>query len=174
MFLLITGNGKGKTTSAIGTAIRGIGWGKKVAMILFDKGGSHYGEQHIFDFLQEKIDVFRFGQKRFDEKKQTFRFEHTQEDYKEAEKALEKIRELLLKNYFLIIADEIVSALNLRLIKESDVRSLVDYCPLKTHLLFTGRNAPKWLIKKANLVSEIKEVKHYYKKTKKTIKGIDY
>ena len=67
MILVITGNGKGKTTSAIGTAVRGLGWGKRVSMVFFDKGGSHYGERNVFDFLQPKMDVFAFGLERFDD-----------------------------------------------------------------------------------------------------------
>ena len=101
MFLVITGNGKGKTTSAIGTAIRGIGWGKKAAIVFFDKGGSHYGEQHILDLLQEQISVFRFGNKRFDEKNQTFRFDNTDDDKVEAKKGINTVMELYKKNYFL-------------------------------------------------------------------------
>ncbi len=68
MLLIMTGNGKGKTTSAIGAAIRALGWGKKVGLILFDKGGSHYGEQHIFDLLQEIISKLWETVSLFDEK----------------------------------------------------------------------------------------------------------
>ena len=173
MLLIITGNGKGKTTLAIGTAIRGIGWGKKVAMVHFDKGGSHYGEQHIFDLLQEKISVHRFGQQRFDEKTRKFRFKNTEEDKKEAMRAIEKIMELCGQNYFLIIADELINCLNLGLIDEPSVRQLIGKCPKETHLILTGRNAPEWLIKKADMVSEIKEIKHYFKSGQQAIKGLD-
>jgi len=174
MILVVTGNGKGKTTSAIGTAVRGLGWGKRVSMVFFDKGGSHYGERHVFGFLQPKMDVFAFGLERFDEAKQTFRFENLPGDFEEAEKALAKVRELLPQNYFLIVADELINAMNLGLVNESEVQKLVESCPAETHLLLTGRNAPAWLIEKADMVSEIKEVKHHYKKAKKAIKGIDY
>ena len=174
MVLIITGNGKGKTTSAIGTAIRGIGWGKKVAMVFFDKGGSHYGEQNIFDLLQEKIHVFRFGLDRFDEKTQQFRSENTEEDKKEAQQAIEKTLELCDQEYFLIIADELISCLNSGLIDEPSVQKLIDKCPKETHLMLTGRGAPGWLIEKADMVSEIKEIKHYFKSGKQAIKGLDY
>ena len=174
MILVITGNGKGKTTSAIGTAVRGLGWGKTVSMVFFDKGGSHYGEQNVFDFVQPKMETFRFGLERFDEAKQTFRFENLPGDKEEAEKALSKVRELLSKNYFLVVADELINAMNLGLVQESDVKKLVEDCPGGTHLLLTGRNAPAWLVEKADMVSEVKEIKHHYKKAKKAIKGIDY
>jgi cob(I)alamin adenosyltransferase len=174
MILVITGNGKGKTTSAIGTAVRGLGWGKRVSMVFFDKGGAHYGERNVLNFLQPKMDVFAFGLERFDEAKQAFRFSTLPGDIEEAEKALAKVRELLFQGYFLIVADEIINAMNVGLIQESEVQKLVDDCPKDTHLLLTGRNAPVWLIEKADLVSEVKEVKHHYKKAKKAIKGIDY
>ena len=174
MFLVITGNGKGKTTSAIGIAIRGLGWGKKIAIAFFDKEGSHYGEQHIFDFLQDSISVLRFGQQRFDEKIGKFRFKNTDEDRNEAKKGVSKVLRLYKQNYFLIICDELINCLNLGLVDKKSVKDLINKCPKKTHLMFTGRNAPSWMIKKADLVSEIKEVKHYFKKGVKAVKGIDY
>ena len=173
MFLIITGNGKGKTTSAIGTAIRGLGWGKKVALVHFDKGGSHYGEQHILEKLQG-LDVFRFGKKRFDEASKKFRFENTDEDKKETELAIQKIHDIYNKEYFLIIADELINCLNLGLTDEPSVRELIDKCPSDTHLILTGRNAPKWMTKQANLVSEVRELKHYYTKTNEAIRGLDF
>lgn len=175
MILIITGNGKGKTTSAIGTAIRGLGWGKKVAIVHFDKGGSHYGEQNIFDLLQDKLDVFRYGQGRFNESEQTFRFENTPEDKVEVQKGIEKLYTLYKEGYFLIVADELINCMNLGLTTESVVRELVDTCPSETHLMITGRKTPEWLIEKADLVSEVNEIKHYHKKNKgKAIKGLDY
>jgi len=174
MILILTGNGKGKTTSALGTAIRASGSQKSVAWVAFDKSESHSGEDHIFKLLQEKIDWFKFGKKRFDPKTQTFRFGNTPEDFLEADKALQKTRELLAQKYFLIVADELMSALNTGLLKAPDIRKLIDACPESTHLMLTGRNAPDWLIKKADLVSEIRDVKHYYPKIKKAIEGLDY
>ncbi|MBN1258730.1 cob(I)yrinic acid a,c-diamide adenosyltransferase, partial [Candidatus Peregrinibacteria bacterium] len=171
MILTITGNGKGKTTSALGMALRSAGWNKKTAIVFFDKGGSHYGEQNILDFLQQKIDIFRFGLKRFDEKKKTFRFKNTIADKKEAEKALYKVKTLLKKKYFLIVCDELINCLNLKLVAKNDVEALIKACPKTTHLAFTGRNAPAWLAKKADLVSEIKEAKHYFKKAGGAVKG---
>jgi len=175
MILVMTGNGKGKTTSAIGTAIRGLGWGKKVAMVHFDKGGSHYGEQHIYEILQDSFTVHRYGQQRFDEGKQTFRFENTEADKADVQKGIDKIYTLYKEKYFLIIADELISCMNLGLTDKTAVQELVDACPSSTHLILTGRNAPAWLIEKADLVSEVKDIKHYHKKNKgKAIKGLDY
>lgn len=174
MILVITGNGKGKTTSALGTALRACGWEKKVAITFFDKGGSHYGEQNILEFLQQKIHILRFGLERFDEVKKTFRFENTPEDKKEAERALEATRELFSQGYFLIICDEIINCMNLGLFDEGVVKAFVTDCPPETHLILTGRNCPDWLREKADLVSDVKDEKHYFKKGQDAIKGLDY
>ena len=174
MILIITGNGKGKTTSAIGTAIRGIGWGKKTAIAFFDKEGSHYGEQHIFDLLQDCICVLRFGEHRFDENKKTFRFKNTKKDKDAVKNGISKVAELYKQDYFLIICDELISCLDIGLIDENPIRDLIEKCPKNTHLILTGRHAPLWMTEKADLVSEVKEIKHYFKKGVKAIKGIDY
>ncbi len=174
MLLIITGKGKGKTTSALGSAVRAAGWNKKVAIIFFDKGGSHYGEQEILETLKDKIDTFRFGLPRFDEAKKDFRFDCTEEDRVEAIAALRQINALYKNDYFLIVCDEIINCLNLNMISRGDADALINNCPEKTHLVFTGRDAPEWLINKADLVSEIAEVKHYFSSGKDAIKGLDY
>ena len=175
MILVITGNGKGKTTSALGTAIRAVGWGNRVAVVFFDKGGNHYGEQNILNLLQDKIDFYRFGLERFDEETGVFRFRNTEADKKEAKYGIEKVLSLYEGKYFLIIADELIACLNNGLVTDADVRDLVNRCPEETHLLLTGRNAPDWLIKEADMVSDVKEVKHYFEeKGTLAVKGLDY
>lgn len=174
MILIITGNGKGKTTSALGTLIRASGWGKKVAMAFFDKGGSHYGEQNILDFLQEKILTLRFGLVRFDEVARTFRFDNTEEDKKEAKRGLDAVTQLFAQEYSMIVCDELINCLNLGLLDEEVVRDFVSACPPETHLILTGRNCPEWLKERADLISVVESEKHYYKKVKDAVKGLDY
>ena len=174
MIIVVTGNGKGKTTSALGTALRSAGWGNRTAVVFFDKGGTHYGEQKSLDQLKKKIDVFRFGLRRFDEKSRTFRFDNVPGDLKQAEAGVEKVVELYGNNYFLIVCDELINALNLGLVSEERLRTLVEKCPPATHLLLTGRNVPEWLAEKADLVSEVKEVKHYFRSGHDAIKGLDF
>lgn len=174
MILINTGNGKGKTSSAIGTAIRNAGWGNKTAIVFFDKGGSYYGEQKTLDLINDKIQVYRFGKSRFNEKTQNFRFENNNEDIEEAKIAIKKIYELYEKKYSFIVADEIITSIQTNLIKEEEVLDLIKACPKNSHILLTGRGASKKIIEKADLVSEIKEVKHYFKSGIGTIKGIDY
>jgi cob(I)alamin adenosyltransferase len=175
MILVITGNGKGKTTSALGTAMRAAGWGKRVAIVFFDKGGDYYGEQKALDALNDKADVYRFGLKRFDEETKKFRFENTGADKAEVEKGIGKIFTLYKKNYFLIICDELITCLNSGLTDGKTVRELVAGCPENVHLLLTGRGAPDWLIEKADMVSDIREVKHYFKGgDTPAVKGLDF
>ncbi|MBU0577968.1 cob(I)yrinic acid a,c-diamide adenosyltransferase [Patescibacteria group bacterium] len=188
MILVITGDGKGKTTSSLGTAIRAAGWNKAVSIVFFDKGGEHYGEQNILDQLKDKIDVFRFGHDRFNEKTQEFRFANTRSDENEAKKGIEKIYTLYnkkfkiqnskfknsTKGYFLIVADEILTCIKTGLLSDSAVHDLVDKCPKNVHLVLTGRSAPDWLIKKADLVSDVNEVKHYSTREGRAIKGLDF
>lgn len=174
MLLISTGNGKGKTTSALGTALRSAGWGYKTAIVFFDKGGSHYGEQNSLEALAGRIDVFRFGLPRFDAVSKTFRFDNVPGDFKQAEAALTKVSELLKAGYFLVIADELINALRLGLVSEQAVRELLTACPAETHLLLTGRGAPDWLIATADMVSEIGEVKHYFQQGTDAIKGLDF
>ncbi len=174
MILIITGNGKGKTTSALGTAMRAAGWGKTVILAFFDKGGSHYGEQNILDLWQERIPTLRFGKMRFDEEARTFRFENTQADKDEAKRGLEEVQKHFKDKPFLIVCDELINCLNLGLIEEKELRAFLSACPQETHLVLTGRNVPEWLAEKADLISEINERKHYYKKVKDAVKGLDY
>jgi cob(I)alamin adenosyltransferase len=174
MILVITGNGKGKTTSALGTLIRASGCGKRAAVVFFDKGGSHYGEENILNLLQERIDTFRFGLKRFDEKTKKFRFDNTEKDISEVKKGIKKIFTLYKERYFLIVCDELITCLSSNLTDKFTVQDLLEKCPEETHLILTGRNAPKWLTDKADLVSEVNEVKHYFKKGIEAVRGLDY
>lgn len=174
MLLIITGNGKGKTTSALGTAMRSAGWENKTAILFMDKGGGHYGEHSMLETMSPHLEVHRFGLPRFDEVAKTFRFENTPEDEQEAERAVEKALELMAQNYFLIVCDELINCLNLGLLKQESVERLVNAKPKETHLILTGRNVPDWLAEKSDLISEVKEVKHYFKQGQQAIKGIDF
>ena len=120
------------------------------------------------------IDTFRFGLERFDSKIKNFRFKNTEADKAEVQKGIDKVITLYKKNYFLIVADELITCMNSGLVDDKVVQKLVDECPKDTHLLLTGRGATDWLIEKADLVSDVKEVKHYFKDGEGAIKGLDY
>ena len=161
--IVFTGDGKGKTTAAIGTAIRAIGYGKKVVMIQFLKKGD-YGE---IKFKNKDFKIYQFGRKEFVIKPK-------QEDYDLAKEAIKFAEEVLIKKKpFLLILDEVNVALSMELIEEKDVLSLLEKRN-GSHVILTGRNASKNIIKIADLVTEMKKIKHYYDAGTKAIEGLEY
>jgi len=161
--IVFTGDGKGKTTAAIGTAIRAIGYGKKVVMIQFLKKGE-YGE---IRFKNKDFKIYQFGRREFV-------IEPMQEDYYLAEKAIKFAEEILIEEKpFLLILDEVNVALSMELIKEKDLLSLLKKRK-GSHIILTGRNASKNIIKIADLVTEMKKIKHYYDTGIKAIEGLEY
>jgi len=162
-----TGNGKGKTTAAFGLAMRAAGRGKKVCIIQFMKPDKGYGEQVSARKLG--IEVHAFGSNRFVNKNNPAR-----EDIERAKKALNFAREKLRENYDLIILDEINVALDFNLISLEDVLSLISMLPERTELVLTGRYAKEEIIERADLVTEMREVKHYYRKGVMAREGIEY
>jgi len=162
-----TGNGKGKTTAAFGLAMRARGRGKKVCIIQFMKPDEGYGEQ--ISARKLGIELHAFGTNRFVNKKNP-----RKEDIERAEQALQFAREKLREDYDLLILDEINVALDFNLIKLDDVMELIDSLPEKTELVLTGRYAKPEIIEKADLVTEMREVKHYYTKGVMAREGIEY
>lgn len=169
MIQIYTGNGKGKTTAAIGQAIRATGHNFKILMIQFMKGDSTYGEiiatQKISNF-----EIIQFGLPTF-----VKRGEPSPEDLRLAKEGLAYAKQAINDNKFqMIILDEINVAIDYGLIKLSEVLELVKNCPKSLELILTGRYAPKELIELADLVSEIKEIKHPYMQGYVSREGIDY
>jgi len=166
MIQVYTGNGKGKTTAALGLAVRAAGQGLKVYIGQFLKG-RNYGELRALKKIKN-IKVEQFGRTCFIKKTPSG------EDVELAKKGLEKIKKVILKRtYDMVILDEINIALNLGLIKLKDIMLLIKNTPKKIELVLTGRYAHPKIIKIADLVSQIKAVKHYYKKGIKARKGIE-
>jgi cob(I)alamin adenosyltransferase len=167
MIQVYTGNGKGKTTAAFGQAIRAVGAGLKVFIGQFVKG-KDYSELNALKKIKN-IKIERFGRtcfiKRGPEKR----------DLELARSGLERVRKIIsLGIYDVVILDEINVALKLKLLKLKDLLTLVDKTPKKIELILTGRNAHPKILKRADLVSEIKDRKHYYKKGVKARRGIEY
>ncbi len=165
VILLYTGNGKGKTTSAVGTAIRARGRGKRVVFIQFMKARDS-GE--IKPLKELGVEVYRFGRKELVNLKNP-----SEEDKTLAKNALDLARKKLKENPFLIILDEVNVAVTAGLVDIKDVISLVKKAG-DTHILLTGRYAPKELIELADLVTEMKEIKHPFQKGLLAVEGIDY
>jgi len=162
-----TGNGKGKTTAALGLALRASGAGLKVYIGQFIKG-RRYSELNSVKKLKN-VKLEQLGGGCFITR--PFR----KRDISLAKRGLEKIREIIAKGiYDVIILDEINIALNLKLLSLDDVIRLIKEAPKNMELILTGRCAPAQILKIADLVSEIKEVKHYFKKGIKARKGIEF
>lgn len=169
MIHIYIGNGKGKTTAALGLALRAVGTGKKVLLIQFLKDGSSSEIKAIRKYLSD-FEIEVFGQKGFLNKAQLKKkdFDLAQQGFNFAQKAIQR------KRYDLIILDEINMVISLGLLKVEDLLALIKKTPQKIELILTGRQAPKKIIQAADLVTEMKEVKHYYKKGVKARKGIEY
>jgi len=164
-----TGNGKGKTSAAFGLALRAIGRGLKVYVIQFIKGGFDYGELYIVDKLPN-LTLKAFGRGRFVTEKPP-----EKEDVELAQEALALAKEVVKSGeYDIVILDEVNVALNLKLIRIEKVLELIKNKPRHVELVLTGRYASDEMIKAADLVTEMKEVKHPYKGVYQARKGIEY
>jgi len=164
-----TGDGKGKTSAAFGLALRAVGRGLKVYVIQFIKGGFDYGELYIVDKLPN-LTLKTFGRGKFVMEKSP-----RKEDIKLAQEALSLAEEVTKSGeYDIVILDEINVALNLKLIKIQRILELIKNRSKHTELVLTGRHAPDEIIKTADLVTEMKEIKHPFTKGLQARKGIEY
>ena len=169
LVLIYTGNGKGKTSAAMGAAVRAAGHGKRVHIVYFMKGNSPYGEQVALSSLPN-VSFSRFGLTKFVDPDNV-----TPEDKEEALKSLSAARQAMLSgNYDLVILDEVNIAAAWKLLETDKVIELIDSKPADVDLILTGRYADQKLIEKADLVTEMKEIKHPYASGTKARKGIDY
>ncbi|MFA6429068.1 MAG: cob(I)yrinic acid a,c-diamide adenosyltransferase [Patescibacteria group bacterium] len=172
---LFTGDGKGKTSVAIGTIVRAIGKGKRVALVAFDKGGEHYAERLTFRDLLPSVEVFPTGLDRMDFVTGKFRFGVTEEDKAEGERGLAIVGRLFEEaRHDVIVLDEINISTTLGIIHEEDVLALLDQKPATCELILTGRDAPQTFLDRADLVTELRMVKHYFYKGVKPREGLDY
>ena len=170
--IVYTGKGKGKTTAALGIVLRAIGYGKKICMIQFIKGSWHYGEMYSSNRLEPEFEMVAIG-KGFvgiiDDKS-------SKEDHENiANEAIKISRERIQSGkYDIIILDEINYAIKLGLIKVEDVIDLIKSKPEKLDLVLTGNYAVNEIIDLADLVTEMREIKHPFQKGIKARKGIDF
>lgn len=167
LVIVHTGNGKGKTTAALGLAFRALGHGFRVLMVQFIKGSWTYGELKS----AQKFD-------NFDLRPMGRGFVSTdgnvaEEDIQAAKEALEYAR-THLTDYDVIILDEILYAIGFGLVTEKEVLGVIDEKPEQLHLILTGRNAPAEIVERADLVTEMREIKHPYQKGIKAQRGIEF
>jgi cob(I)alamin adenosyltransferase len=169
LLYLYTGEGGGKTTAALGLALRSVGHGHKVVVIQFMKGRKDIGEYKIARRLHPNYEIFQFGREEFVDLKNPSR-----EDRELAEKGLKFAGEELLKKPNLMVLDELNLAVTTGLVKVEDVIKMLDGAPKDNVIAITGRHAPKELIDRADFVNEVKDIKHPYKKGIPAQEGIQY
>lgn len=169
-----TGNGKGKTTASLGLAMRAIGRGWNVLIVMFTKGGNDYGELISFSQLcpgmKDNVKIVQAGLDRI-----VYSTNLKDEDKKKIQEGWQ-IAKNAIKNdeYQLIILDEANIALDLGFIELNDMVETLKNKPNDMEIVLTGRNAKQEIIEAADLVSEIKPVKHYWDKGIKARKGIEF
>ncbi|MBQ1918433.1 MAG: cob(I)yrinic acid a,c-diamide adenosyltransferase [Schwartzia sp.] len=189
MLQVYTGTGKGKTTAAIGISMRAIGAGMRVYIMQFMKGLAYSEQQVLWDFFPRLV-LKTTGKPFFIAAEGMLTPEEREAwgndvvvfppgkppaDYvKMIEDGFdEAAEEACSGKYGLVVLDEINVALFFGLIGRERVEKFLDNVPEGTELIFTGRNAPDWLTERADLVTEMKEIKHYYQKGIEARKGIE-
>jgi cob(I)alamin adenosyltransferase len=162
-----TGNGKGKTTAALGLAIRAAGAGLKVFIAQFIKMGE-YSEIKALKRFNDLITVEQFGTGRF------IKGKPSATDIEAARKGLERIKAVFVSNqHNIVIMEEANVAAKLGLLSVEDMLEIMAEKPKDVELVITGRGADSRIIEKADLVTEMKEVKHYFHKGVKARIGIE-
>jgi cob(I)alamin adenosyltransferase len=162
-----TGNGKGKTTAAIGLAIRAAGAGMRVYIAQFVKG-MHYSELDALDRYNDRITLKQYGRDCF------ITNEPTEEDFRAARKGLDEVKGILTSgDYQMVILDEANIATRYNLFSADELIELVRSKPESVELVITGRNADPKVIAVADLVTEMKEIKHYYNRGVQARSGIE-
>lgn len=171
MFHIYYGYGKGKTTAVMGLAMRALGAGKRVAIVQFDKGydgqNEHYAERIILRKLKEigfPIELHPTGAERMNADG-TFRFKNTDEDFDEAKRGLQIAKDLIENGDIdLLILDEAIAAVVYHLLNKEDVENLIELYNKKRRfeMVMTGHKLWDGLEAKADLVTELKKVKHYF------------
>jgi len=164
-----TGNCKGKTTAALGLAFRAAGHGLKTYIGQFMKG-QHYGELDAAELMQPYITIEQYGQPGWIHVHKTPK----EEDIRLAQEGLVKGRDAMLsRKYDIIVFDEILTAHHFGLISCQDILEIITSKPESVEVVFTGRDAPPEVIEAADLVTEMVEIKHYYKKQVPARYGIE-
>ncbi len=171
LIIVNTGPGKGKTTAAMGTALRAVGQGMKVLMLQFLKGSWHYGELDAVQVFGEKFVMKQMGRgfvKVGAEKPDPEDVKMVEEAWTEAEKAI------LSGEWDLVVLDEINYAISYGMLDPAKVVESLKKKPEMVHVILTGRNAHPTIVEAADTVTEMRQVKHAYEKGVMAQRGIEY
>src|SRR5512144_2297848 len=172
LIVVLTGEGKGKTTSALGMTLRAVGHGMKVCIIEFMKGDMYAGELDGLKMLGPNVEVHLMG-------KGFCGIQGNPYPYKEhranAQEALRLAGEKISSGAFdMVVLDEVNNAVHLRLVDLPQVMDLIDLKPPLMHLILTGRDAHPRIIERADTASEVREIKHAFRKDIEPQKGVDF
>jgi cob(I)alamin adenosyltransferase len=172
LVVVITGHGKGKTTTALGIAVRACGHDMKVAIIQFMKGDLYAGEWDGVKKMSCRIELIATGKGFCGIQGNPYPYKEHRENAQEAIQIVHQKMESDAPD--ILILDEINNALHLKLVDLDQVLQIIEKKPPQMHLVLTGRNAHPQVIERADTVSEIVEVKHAYRKGIEPQPGIDY
>ena len=177
LIIVYTGNGKGKTSAALGACLRALGHGWKVLVIQFFKGDWPvvFGELEVAKRLGPQFEVLQLGKGFVKHMGDTKPFD---EHLAAAKDALRTAKEKITSGiYDLIVLDELIYAIDyagVQLVTLDDVLDLIDAKPPSLHVIMTGRNAPQSIVDRADLVTEMQEIKHPWQQQIPAQQGIDY
>jgi cob(I)alamin adenosyltransferase len=172
LVVVITGNGKGKTTTALGIAVRACGHNLRTCIIQFMKGDIYAGEWDGIKKMNCGVELISTGKGFCGIQGNPYPYKEHREN---AQEAIQLARQKMESGQFdILILDEVNNALSLRLVDLEQVLEVIRQKPAGMHLVLTGRDAHPQVIELADTVSEIKEIKHAYRKGIEPQPGIDY
>jgi len=171
LIITFTGNGKGKTTAALGMALRALGQGMKVTILQFIKGGWEYGELMMAEKLGPDFSIKQMGLGFVRNLTEEQKKQHKQVAIEALEFAVQIITS---DKYQMVILDEVFYGIKYGFFTVSDLVKLLQKKPPNLHLVLTGRDAPEEITGLSDLVTEMKEIKHPYKKGIIAQKGVEY
>ncbi len=169
LLIVFTGNGKGKTTAALGMAMRAAGHHMKTAFLQFIKGSWRYGEMEAAKRFEDLIDFQVLG------RGFTWKSDNIDKDIKLARSAWQTAKDDIFSNrYHMVVLDEFTYVLNYSMVELDDVIRVFENRPSRLHVVITGRDAPQEIMDIADLVTEMKVIKHPYQKGIRARKGIEF
>lgn len=170
LIIVNTGNGKGKTTAALGMVLRSLGHGYKVAIVQFIKGAWEPAEKAVFSLWQDQLEFYAMGEGF------TWETQDRERDIEKAQAAWQTALSFITNlDYKLVLLDEVNVALKLGYLQIDDILAGLEQKPADTHVILTGRGAPPALIERADLVTEMTLIKHPFREQGvKAQPGIEY